>query len=288
MKMSEEKEATLPLAPAKYSRYRSVRQQAEASKLPPPPQEQKSQDAQVSRSMSRYRRPYSTTPNNGQVTSPQSVPPMPAIARALMNPVRRVTEPGPRPQRVPGFDQYEGSQASKSREMETTCLQRKTREIRDQEEREVKVGKEKSIQQGGEEQRKVDAKAEEARPADQLLAEQKRKDLQRLEAELDAASPPSMVASPKEKFGFFTRKRAATTVSPPVTAAGGLRSTSGEPYGKDQEQWAEPMGGKAAPTSESRMRNHDTPFRAIEKGGGGVIPGIDAPISAVNAGERVS
>jgi hypothetical protein len=294
--MSEGKDTASPPAPAKYSRYRSVRQQAEASKSPPRLPEQKNEDAPVSKSMSRYRRPKSVVPRNEQATSPQSLPPVPSIPRApdLMSPTRRVTEPvlsPDRQQRAVGSDWLGGRQAPRPRETETERLQRKAREIREQEEEQRRAERELAEQRRKVEQEKEDLEAEQARLADEMLAEQKRKDLERLEAELDAAGPPPpRVTSPREKFGFFNRKRTATKVTPPSTAASGSGNTSEEPRTRSQD--APPRGTEqgAAPglTSEPQMRSQDAPPRGIEQGGGGIVPGTDAPKSAVNAGERVS
>jgi hypothetical protein len=290
-RMSDEKGTASPPAPAKYSRYRSVRQQAEASKSPPPVTEQKNDDAPVSRSMSRYRRPKSVIPRNDQATSPQSLPPIPTIPRVpdLRSPTRRVTEPVPSSQRIIGNDRYGGRQASRPRETETERLQRKATESQSQEEQQRRAERDRVEQNRREEQHKLDTEAEQARLADELLAEQKRKDLERLEAELDAASPGvARVASPRDKFGFFSRKRAATKVTSPSTAASRSRSTSEELQTKSQGRGSEQGGGNAAPIPESRKRSQDAPTQAIEQGGRGIVPGTDAPMSAVNAGERVS
>jgi hypothetical protein len=125
-----------------------------------------------------------------------------------------------------------------------------------------KAEKERMIQQQkAEAEAKAEAEREEKNA--KLLGEQKRKDLERLQAELDAASPaPALVASPaKEKFGFL-RKRAATKASPRSS-----ESSSGP--------------------SLSQTKSNEPP-RRIEQGGGGIVPQTDAPISASNAGERVS
>lgn len=297
--MSEEKDTASPPAPVKYSRYRSVRQQAEASKSPPRLLEPKSEDAPVSRSMSRYRRPKSHIPRNDQATSPQSLPPIPSIPRApdLMSPTRRVTEPAPSPgrqQRLAGNDRYGGRQVQQPRETDAERLQRKAREIREQEEQQRRAEAELAEQKRKIEQEKENIEAEQARLAEERLAEQKRKDLERLEAELDAAGPPPpRITTPKEKFGFFTRKRAATKVSSTSTAASGSRNTSEESRARSQDaatRGIEQGGGNAAQalTSEPRMKSQEPPPRAIEQGGGGIVPGTDAPKSAVNAGERVS
>ena len=99
-----------------------------------------------------------------------------------------------------------------------------------------------------------------------LLQEQKRKDLERLEAELDAAAPAVSlpVTTPlKDKFAFFSKKVTATNVSPPRTS------------------------GSSGRVQLARTRSNEPP-RGIEQGGGGIVPQTDAPISASNAGERVS
>ena len=283
--MSEEKDTTAPPAPAKYSRYRSVRQQAAATN-PPTRLPEKSQDAPISRSMSRYRRPKASNPKNDKETSPQSLPPVPMTPRApdLTSPTRRATDPSPSSPRTPV---YAGSQAPKARETEAICLQRKAKKIEELEEEQRRVEKDQAEQKRREEQQRLDAEAEQARLADERLAEQKRKDLERLEAELDAASPPLARITSRERFGFFTRRRAATKVTPPSTASGGSTSTPQEPRAKSQSRGAE-QGKITAPTSESPLRKVRSEPQAIEPGGGGVVPGIDAPISAVNAGERVS
>ena len=290
--MSEEKDPATasPPAPVKYSRYRSVRQQAEASKSPPRLPEPKSDDAPIAKSMSRYRRPKSAIPRNGndQPLIPQGLPPVPSMpgTPGVMRPTRRVTEPVP----SPGGQQYGGRQAQRPRETEAERLQRKAREIREQEEQQRRAEEELAEQRRRVEQEKEDLEAEQARLAEELLAEQKRKDLERLEAELEAAAPPPpRVTSPKEKFGFFKRKRTVTK----STAASESRDTSEDSRSRSQEAPAresEQSGRNAAPapTSEPRIKAQDAPPRAIEQGGGGIVPGTDAPMSAVNAGERVS
>lgn len=159
-------------------------------------------------------------------------------------------------------------------------MRRKVKEFREREEQQRKVEQAKAEQERLRQQRREEEELQ--RMADEepekLLAEQKRKDLERLQAELAAAPPPLMpVASPKrEKFGFFSRKRAATRTTPPNTSGSGSgtnlmsKSRSNEP-----------------PRHTEVPRSTDIP-RGIEQGGGGIVPQTDAPISASNAGERVS
>lgn len=109
------------------------------------------------------------------------------------------------------------------------------------------------------------------------LAEQKQKDLQRLEMELAAAAAAARPSpSPErsnsatqkpsiEKFRVFTRKRAESKAAP-SKSSGSLTE---------------------AESQELPKLKSDEPPRNILQGGGGVVPGVDAPKSAVNAGERV-
>jgi hypothetical protein len=144
------------------------------------------------------------------------------------------------------------------------------REAHEREEQRRKAHKEQeeqdrmARQQRAEEEAELNRKAEE--DSAKRLAEQKRKDLERLQAELDAAVPtsPPPPTSPREKLRFFSRKRAQTRTSPPSIVKRDSESTS---------------------LSTTKTKSNELP-RGIEQGGGG--PQIDAPISASNAGERVS
>jgi hypothetical protein len=121
----------------------------------------------------------------------------------------------------------------------------------------------------------VDLKLREEEDVAIILAEQKRKDLERLEAELAAAAappkPPSERSSPTpekagiEKLGFLARKRAKSKPASPRPSADSPDKSSRD---------------------ASRTQSDEQP-RNILQGGGGAVPGTDAPRSAVNAGERV-
>ncbi len=149
--------------------------------------------------------------------------------------------------------------------------------------------------------------------ATRLLEEQKRKDLERLQKELDAAaaaSPPPLVKSPmREKFAFFARKAGPARDTPPPTATT-IASVSGSPASSvatapraPQESSRQlqhpvpsqaPQRAKEVPKPIERPVTSQAPKRVVEipqqiqQGGGGIVPQIDAPISASNAGERVS
>ena len=246
------------------------------------------------KSMSRYRKSRVASKTDSEPFKP----PVPAIPRAsaqglssnppmLRDGIRRVTEPVQSPQR-----QSPVGNTARRRPQETdeARMRRMGKEAHEREELRRKVQKETQEQERIARIRKAEedeaerirkaaedeaeririAKEDDAelvRRAEQnaaVLAEQKRKDLERLQAELDAAAPtsPPPTTSPRDKLRFFSRKRAQTTTRP--------QPSSREPS-----------------TSLSTTRSNET-HRVIEQGGGGIVPQIDAPISASNAGERVS
>lgn len=105
--------------------------------------------------------------------------------------------------------------------------------------------------------------------AHRILAEQKRKDLERLEVTLAAAvaapgpvSPAPVSGGSGSKFKIFGRKKSTAKVAP-------------TPPGS---------GGKGLTKLETRSTSDEMSGRGLE----GAVVGIDAPVSAVNAGERVS
>lgn len=153
-------------------------------------------------------------------------------------------------------------------------------------------------------QRKAQAEAEkkQARLKEEetarVLAEQKRKDLERLEATLAAAGPRSPgITSPREKFSFFSRKRAVSKVPPRTSGSGSasgesaIRTRSIEPPSPKKEKV---RTRNSSPPSRRVVKDPIIPAQKlapeqmIQEGGGGIVPQTDAPISASNAGERVS
>ena len=233
-----------------------------------------------------------------QTTSPP-VPLVPAMPRlhaqsATTSPsgaregLRRVTEPIPsshRQQRaVENVAVAERPVQGQPHETERERQRRQAKEALQREAEKQRLRKEREEQERLAQQRRAQEQAEQARLAEEenekRLAEQKRKDLERLEAELAAAVPdvPRVTSPGKEKFSFFSRKRASTKATPPNTAGSG---SGNAPMSKTRSN--DPPRGSNEPQQES-----NEPPRGIEQGGGGIVPGIDAPISAVNAGERVS
>lgn len=115
---------------------------------------------------------------------------------------------------------------------------------------------------------------------DRILAEQKKCDLARLEAQLAAAPSPKSKTKPKPKqlildtFPFLSKRPNGTGHSGPNTPKSAPAKTLGFPWSPTFS-----LGDKSP-----------SPFAMsfIEYGGGGTVPQIDAPTSAINGGERVS
>ncbi|KAL3423332.1 hypothetical protein PVAG01_05079 [Phlyctema vagabunda] len=272
--MSSEGDSASSATQAKFSRYRSVRQ---GSRQHPPTSmpEMQNQDGQISRSMSRYRRarPISKPDHHAQ-----PVPPTPQIPQTLDQlqtlKARRVTTPvgggphiRPPPQRQYSADAPRESEGDRRKRQALEALAREEQAYRLRKEREERdrILKQQRAEQEAYEAAQYEISEEEAQ---RMLAETKRKDLERLEAELEAA-PTSRVVAPKEKFGFFSRKKMAP------------------------QQLHQPVHIVPSQAPESSgilgvgpLKNHDGPARAIEQGGGGIVPGVDAPKSAVNSGDR--
>ncbi|KZL65884.1 ubiquitin-like protein [Colletotrichum tofieldiae] len=102
---------------------------------------------------------------------------------------------------------------------------------------------------------------------DRILADQKAKDLARLQAQLDAIpdAPPRVRSPIVDKFASFLRKGRR---SDPATLT------------KASSAYFQPLTLDCRPVSDM------DPSRFIQAGGGGIVPQTDAPTSASNAGER--
>ncbi|KFY07767.1 hypothetical protein V492_06840, partial [Pseudogymnoascus sp. VKM F-4246] len=228
--------------PAKYSRYRSVRKAnaaATAPAPPPPASQNKAEGGMMQRSMSRYRR------RGGAQDAPPVPMPMPATPGGAIaqdplgsREVKTPKLPSPRsPSPPPTPLSPREEEARLRRAHERTQAQRLERQKADEEE------------------------------AHRILAEQKRKDLERLEITLAAAvaapgpvSPAPLSGGSGGKFKIFGRKKSAAKVAP-------------TPPGS---------GGKGEAKVETRSASDEMSGRGVEA----AMVGIDAPVSAVNAGER--
>ncbi|KAF7923142.1 uncharacterized protein EAE98_007847 [Botrytis deweyae] len=284
--MSEEKiQSPQPAQPTqqKYSRYRSVRAlPAKPDPAPPTQDVQQNQNTSLSRtkSMSRYRRPKVAPQNDHSPPVPslpvshvQSTSPNPA-ARIPMT--RRTTDPVDSAIGLPS--NYAQTRRPIPKRSQTHLGA--TGESQNYDERQQSYEPNYNSDNGINQQillspshspppvsLPVQLSDEET---ERILAEQKRKDLERLEATLDAAANDS-VKSPPQKFAFFSSKRRATTTTkPPLPSVldniASIQRTIGDGPPRNDAPVINPVG--------------------IQQGGGGIVPQTDAPISASNAPER--
>lgn len=118
----------------------------------------------------------------------------------------------------------------------------------------------------------------------EMLEEQKKRDLERLQKELDAAapavSPPPSAKSPR--FGFFSRKSGNLKDMPPDVDVPVPKINEAS---KQNILARSPQKKAVLPTQGPKIVVEVAPH--IQQGGGGIVPQTDAPISASNAGERV-
>jgi hypothetical protein len=331
--MSEEKDATSSETPqpGKYTRYRSVRNPP--AKFYPPPveampvkHEENTSTLGRTKSMARYRRSRVGSPEQSNDTPPP-MPTFPSRTKpdTLGNSTgnqrtRRDTDPvtsGTREQPSSSIQRAVTKAGNPGRkETEDERMRRKVVEFREREAQKARAEENQTSPREDEQtakrreaaqsvkQRKAQAEAEaeelqlKEEETARLLAEQKRKDLERLEATLDAAGPRSpSLTSPKEKFNFFSRKRAASKAAPPRMSGSG--SGSGLSASRTRSiEMSPPKEAKttrnASPPSRRVVREPVKlpqplrPDQMIQEGGGGIVPQTDAPISASNGGERVS
>jgi hypothetical protein len=285
--MSADVQPPPPPQQQKYTRYRSVRQAAAtASKAPPvesPAKSAETPNAAIQRSRSRYHRPSKPVTSLEHCPS-GNVPSIPEVSRQFST-----SQPPQNGGNIPVNDRAEELRLKRA----TLAAQEKRRQRQEQQEastsqprsraRGATIGngpgrssgaQERVLQPEGDNLQQANEQLTEEEQVARILAEQKRKDLERLEAELAAAAatPPAGRSSPStekvgiEKLAFLTRRRAKSKPASPRPSA----DTS--PDKSSQEI--------------SRTKSDEQP-RNILQGGGGVVPGIDAPKSAVNAGERV-
>jgi hypothetical protein len=253
------------------------------------------------------------------MTTPRSTMPQAIHQSSGRIPSRRVTDSAHNPHKQP-FQSTNEKQASQTtsrpRETENERLRRKIKEFQDREEL-----KRLALLKKEEEEREIqlrkaarESEVNKARRVEEenakILAEQKRKDLERLQKELDAAVPGTAPAAPKvqavagpmlrEKFSFFSRKKNAAKDTPPQTpkSSSGPTSTISS-KSTDPQRVPEKVCKEELPKNIEKQVRVELPKRvekplepelpkAIGQGGGGIVPQTDAPISASNAGERVS
>lgn len=280
--MSAESE---PPPQLKYSRYRSVRQAA-ANKSPPPSNAAKPPEPRnetIQRSRSRYHRPKVTSPPAYDVTSMPTIPQHLPTLQALQGgnevlPHNHLNQPRSiRPAAVSGENLQQSAGYKDSRTSDLKARGRTEQRINGNQT--FNGTQVLSLQRFNESENEAKAQSTGQDEVARLLAEQKRKDLQQLEIEL-ASAPARSSSSPErspatnkgvEKLGLFIRKRAESKVSPSKSSSS-ITGPETCPERKSQEA--------------SKVKTDEQP-RNIIQGGGGAVPGVDAPKSAVNAGERV-
>ncbi|KAK2593850.1 hypothetical protein QQS21_008427 [Conoideocrella luteorostrata] len=114
---------------------------------------------------------------------------------------------------------------------------------------------------------------------DRILAEQKKLDLARLQAQL--VTPPKPKRQILEKLSFFTRSKRLTAASSqpgtPSTIVSAIFSPALSHYSRDSDSSLEESPTSLIPNAKMSF---------IEPGGKGIVPQMDAPVSAINGGER--
>ncbi|KAB8292288.1 hypothetical protein EYC80_008030 [Monilinia laxa] len=267
----------------KFSRYRSVRAIPSKSDLIPPKQDvQQTQNTSLSRtkSMSRYRRPKLALKSEDATLVPSlpeshvpSTSPNPTARIPIM---RRTTDPVDSATSLPS--NYAQTRRPIPQRSQTHLGA--TGEPQDYSERQQSY-ESNYHSDNGVYQHKVLSPTHSPPPlplpvqlsdeeTERILAEQKRKDLERLEATLDAAANES-ARSPPQKFGFFSSKRRIAIATKPIA-----------PSPLDNLASIQRAIADGPPRIEAPVINP----MGIQQGGGGVVPQTDAPISASNAPER--
>ncbi|QUC22684.1 uncharacterized protein UV8b_06925 [Ustilaginoidea virens] len=115
---------------------------------------------------------------------------------------------------------------------------------------------------------------------DRILAEQKKLDLARLQAQLVTLTPsPKPRRQILDKLSFFSRNRRSSVLSiqpgTPSTVVSAVLSPTFSQYSRESSLEDPP----SPPLSTGKMK-------FIEQGGKGIVPQTDAPLSAINGGER--
>ncbi|KAI0460011.1 hypothetical protein F5B21DRAFT_499154 [Xylaria acuta] len=276
--MSEDEQASRP------SRYRSLRKQTIPASGPPnamrTPSGNQDPDQQygniaptsISRSMSRYRRrAASVTADTGNHVAQSmnsglnNTPPVPAIPPSLKSAM------------TGGHTEHMVKSSAQCQLPHTETQRRTIGQATDERGNNSKVTYDgnrgqtimssQSIQNGSLASRDVSWEEE----RDRLLEEQKRKDLQRLEEELESS----------QRVKAQSHKLRSPVVEKFVALARGSKSS------KDGMSPASPMTTSArSSTRRSGQEPVKTPPTHIEPGGKGIVPQKDAPTSAINAGDR--
>ncbi|KAF1998154.1 hypothetical protein P154DRAFT_469810 [Amniculicola lignicola CBS 123094] len=316
-------------APAKFSRYRSVRRAQEKQEsattapapalptmppMPPMPVVEQKPETAISRSMSRYhRRPAQTaSPVRSQT---EAVPALPADAQTTAR-IRAVSSPQQAPRvansvqpRLPNTSKSRSEAAQQVAKGAHDPFQRARDEAKqlmhDEAERQKRMQEkiraekrakleaqeaERAKQENLERLERLEKLRKETEEAERLHAQREAEELEyarrhkeeqehgrRLRKSESAARTKQREEERKAKHEAAPKPHASPPVSPPRHGAGfGLFKRR-----KDEAPTSPEPAGRPRQTSNGN-REHDT----IRPGGGGAVLGIDAPKSAVNAGDR--
>ncbi|KAL1966687.1 hypothetical protein VTN77DRAFT_3884 [Rasamsonia byssochlamydoides] len=258
--------AAPPQQPPKFSRYRSVRQAAKAQlrteaspslPAPAPPNTSQKDDVAakpknetIARSTSRYRRARPAATATATATTPAPVPSVPPVPKQQMSP--------------PAVDytpQADAQEKKLSREFKQDLVPEKnatnkvqSRQVEDDDESELSPEEKERLRREAMEQLTM-AERQPARARD--------------------SSRSRVPQGHRQKTPVKRREE---------------RQPAQETSESKRHSWKEKLGLRPKTAAEGRQPDttRKDPSRAknIEPGGRGIVPGIDAPISAVNSGER--
>ncbi|KAK9426529.1 hypothetical protein SUNI508_00056 [Seiridium unicorne] len=257
----------------------------------------------IARSMSRYRRhgasvsvdsdatPKITAPHQREQPPMPPVPVIPSTLKTSSHDESKIAFPNDKDGFVPLQNPSHSASSRPDRYVRhtesTTTDQSRNRKVRDRPSRPSDEGErrrmaDRSNRERRKQQEELDAAnnadqiARKERESDRILAKQKKKSLEALQVSLANKSQQSGFRSPKarspvvEKFVALTRRRKSKEGLSPTSSTGGSVTGSVD-FGYSQTELPEvpklPVG--------------------IEVGGKGIVPQKDAPVSAVNHGDRI-
>ncbi|KAI9828454.1 MAG: hypothetical protein M1832_002882 [Thelocarpon impressellum] len=260
--MSSSPEGPRPPSDNKYSRYRAVRRAAAAPEPPPAVEDA----PMAARSMSRYRR---TRP---RPESAQEPPPPPSLSHRHEAPAEDPFKTPPASRKASHHTRHDVSSPDSSEKPSPTLPPPlpTSRPWADASSPDGPPDREAGVRQPPERQRTREEAAVDARrrieesrrmPHARGGDRPQRRDEQAGELQRGLQPVQAPISSPetsprKERFAFLSRRKTRDSPPPP--------SSSGP----------------------ARLPSPPEAGIGIEPGGGGIVPGIDAPVSAVNAGER--
>ncbi|KAI1491205.1 hypothetical protein F5X96DRAFT_668923 [Biscogniauxia mediterranea] len=286
--------------PAKFSRYRSLRDKS-APETPNAVNAMSRSDSHsheagqqqdatsgnsIARSMSRYRRRANSVATNDNATQKlnsdppsngQVPPPVPAIPRPLRTvdlgghqqkqddgPGTPLTSPRTHPRHTDSTSKHRRRMSGFQSRPSTASDENQRRGTADRNERQRRFDEQEAA-------RRTEEAARWEADTERMIAEQKKKDLQRLELQLANSQRASALShkprSPViEKFVLLAKGRKSKDVLSPTTPTSGGNDWKGHAT-------THATHAKAIPTG-------------IQVGGRGIVPQTDAPNSAINAGDR--